>query len=108
MLKISKLINLFKEESCERKVDYEFFKTECPDNSCFYDLVIYYYTNLYGIEHNEANELNVVLDDDLKIMGIEFESAGDRVSRTEAWKRLCKAVADDESFEIDVKERIID
>ena len=41
MLKISKLLDLFKEESCLNKIDYEFFKTNCPDGDCFYDLVIY-------------------------------------------------------------------
>lgn len=106
MLKISKLLDLFKEESCLNKIDYEFFKTNCPDGDCFYDLVIYYYTNLYGIEHEEANELDIVLDNDLRIMGIEFESAGDRCSRTPAWKTLCKAVAEDEQFVIDIKERM--
>ena len=105
-MKISELINLFKNESCENIIDYEFFKTNCPDGDYFYDLVIYYYTNLYSIKHKEANELNVVLDKNLKIMGIEFESGGDRVSTTPAWKRLCKAVAEDETFIIDVKERI--
>lgn len=106
MIKISKLIELFKEESCSNKVDYEFFKTDCYDGTCFYDLVIYYYTNLYSIENEEPNELNVVLDNDLRIMGIEFESAGDRCSRTPAWKALCKAVAEDEQFVIDVDEKI--
>lgn len=108
MIKISKLIELFKEESCSNKIDYEFFKTDCPDSTCFYDLVIYYYTNLYSIEHEEPNELNVVLDNDLRIMGIEFESAGDRCNRTPAWKALCKAVAEDEQFVIDIDEKIKD
>ena len=110
MLKISKLINLFKEESCKNKVEYEFYFKECyqnaPKEDTFYSLTIYYYTNLWSIEHNEPNELEIVLDHELKIMGIEFESAGDRVSRTPAWKRLCKAVAEDEEFEIDVAEKV--
>ena len=101
-MKISELVELFKEESCSNKIEYEFNKTECPDGDCYYDLVIYYYTNLWGIEHNEPNELDIVLDNDLRIMGVEFESAGDRISRTPAWKRLCKAIAEDEVFEIDV------
>lgn len=105
ILKISELIELFKKESCNEKIEYEFDKVICPDGDFYYDLVIYYYTNLWSIEHNEPNELNIVLDNDLKILGIEFETAGDRVSRTPAWKRLCKAVADDETFEVDVKER---
>lgn len=107
-IKISEIIKLFKEESCNNVIDYEFFKTKCTDNTCFYDLVIYYYTNLYSIEHKEPNELNIVLDNDLRIMGVEFESQGDRMSRTPAWKRLCKAVANDEVFIIDIKEREID
>ncbi len=105
MLKISELVNLFKNESCKNKINYEFYKTECPDDDCFYDLVIYYYTNLWSIEHNKPNKLDIVLDKDLRIMGIEFETAGDRVSRTTAWKRLCKAVAEDEVFIIDLEEK---
>lgn len=103
-IKISELIKLFKEESCSKKIEYEFSKTECPDGDNYYELIIYYYTNLWSIEHNDPNELEIVLDNDLKIMGVEFETAGDRVSRTPAWKRLCKAIAEDEMFEIDVKE----
>lgn len=103
MLRISKLIDLFKKESCNKKIEYEFYKVDCPNGDLYYDLIIYYYTNLWSIKHNETNELDIVLDNDLKIMGIEFESAGDRVSRTPAWKRLCKAVAEDEEFIIDIK-----
>ena len=41
-MKISELVELFKEESCSKKIEYEFNKTECPDGDCFYDLIIYY------------------------------------------------------------------
>ena len=63
MLKISEILELFREESCEHKVDYELTKTETPDNSCFWNFVIYYYTNLWSIEHNEPNELEIIIDD---------------------------------------------
>ena len=106
MLRISELLELFKKESCTNKVEYELTKTDTPDNSCFWNFVIYYYTNLWSVEHNEPNELEIVIDADKKVMGIEFESNGDRVSRTPAWKRVCKAVADEETFEIDLKEKI--
>lgn len=101
-MKISELIELFKKESCKNKIDYSFVKVDTPDDSCYYSLVIYYYTNLWSIEHKKPNELEIVLDENLQVMGIEFESEGDRVSRTPAWKRLCKTVADDETYIIDV------
>ena len=108
MLKISELLNLFKNESCKNKVDYELIKTDTPDNSYFWNFVIYYYTNLWSIEHNEPNELEIVIDENKKVMGIEFESAGDRVSITPAWKMVCKAVADELEFEIDLVEKVED
>lgn len=104
-MKLSEILELFKEESCENKVDYELLKTECPDNTVFWDFVIYFYTNSWSIEHNEPNELGIVIDNDKKVMGIEFESNGDRCSRTPAWKSICKCVADDLVFDIDLEEK---
>lgn len=102
-MKLSEILNLFKEESCENKVDYELLYIGSA-GEYFWDFTIYYYTNLWSIEHNEANELEIVIDDDKKIMGIEFESAGDRCSRTPAWKAVCKCVADDLVLDIDLEE----
>lgn len=104
-MKLSEILELFKEESCENKVDYELLKTECPDDTVFWDFIIYFYTNLWSIEHNEPNELGIVIDNDKKVMGIEFESNGDRCSRTPAWKSICKCVADDLVFDIDLEEQ---
>lgn len=104
-MKTSEILNLFKEESCENKVEYELFKAECPDGEYFWNFTIYYYTNLWSVEHNEPNELEIVIDADKKVMGIEFESAGDRCSRTPAWKVVCKCVADDLVLDIDLEER---
>lgn len=106
MLKISELLKLFKEESCENKIDYELTRTETPDGGKFWSFVIYYYTNLWSIEHNEPNELEIVIDNDKKVMGIEFESAGDRVSITPAWKMVCRAVSDELEFDIDLVEKV--
>ena len=103
-MKLSKILELFKEQSCENKISYELSKTHCPDGEVFWNFVIYYYQNLYSIEHNKPNELEIVIDNDKKIMGIEFESNGDRVSRTPAWKSVCKCVADDLELEVDLKE----
>lgn len=108
MLKTSELLNLFKEESCENKADYQLVKHYAYDDGYYWDFSIYYYTNLWSIEHNEPNELDIVIDNNKQIMGIEFETAGDRVSRTPAWKRICKAVADDEIFDLDLVEKIDD
>ena len=104
-MKLSEILELFKEESCENKVDYELIKTECPDDTVFWDFIIYYYTNLWSIEHNEPNELGIAIDNDKKVMGIEFESNGDRCSRTPAWKSICRCVADDLVFDIDLEEK---
>lgn len=106
IIKLSEILKLFKAESCENKIEYELIKTECPDNTCFWDFTIYYYTNLWGIAHNEANELDIVIDNDKKVMGIEFLSAGDRVSITPAWKTICRCVSDELYFDIDLAERI--
>ena len=106
MIKLSELLQLFKEESCENKVDYELTKTDTPDNSCFWSFVISYYTNLWSIEHKEPNELEIVIDSDKKVMGIEFESGGDRVSITPAWKMVCKAISDELEFDIDLVKKI--
>lgn len=106
MLKIKELLELFKNESCENKIDYELMKVDTPDNDYYYSFVIYYYTNLWSIENKEPNQLEIVLYSNKKIMGIEFESGGDRVSITPAWQRLCKAIADDETFEIDLVEKV--
>lgn len=103
-MKLSEILELFKNESCQNKTSYELTKTRCPDNTFFWNFVIYYYTNLYSIEHNEPNELEIVIDNDKKVMGIEFESNGDRCSRTPAWKSVCKCVAEDLELEIDLKE----
>lgn len=105
-MKLSKILELFKEESCENKINYELIKTDCPDNTYFWDFTIYYYTNLWSIEHNQPNELNIVIDNDKKVMGIEFESEGDRCSRTPAWKSICKCVADELEFDIDLVEKV--
>lgn len=104
-MKLSIILELFKEQSCENKIDYELHKVDCPDNTCYWSFVIYYYQNLWSIKHNEPNELEIVIDNDKKVMGIEFESNGDRVSRTNAWKSVCKCVAEDLIFEIDLKEK---
>ena len=103
-MKLSEILQLFKNESCRYKISYELSKTHCPDGEVFWNFVIYYYQNLYSIEHNKPNELEIVIDNDKKIMGIEFESNGDRVSRTPAWKSVCKCVADDLELEVDLKE----
>ena len=103
-MKLSKILELFKSESCQNKVSYELIKTKCPNNTYFWSFVVYYYTNLWSIEHDEPNELEIVIDNDKKVMGIEFESAGDRCSRTPAWKSVCKCVADDLELEIDLIE----
>ena len=105
-MKLSKILELFKEESCENKINYELIKTDCPDNTYFWDFTIYYYTNLCSIKHNQPNELNIVIDNDKKVMGIEFESEGDRCSRTPAWKSICKCVADELEFDIDLVEKV--
>lgn len=103
-MKLSKILELFKEESCDNKIEYELTKTECPDNTVFWSFTIYYYTNKWSIAHSHPNELEIVIDNNKKIMGIEFSSGGDRCSRTIAWKSVCKCVADDLVFEIDLKE----
>ena len=103
-MKLSEILNLFKEESCENKVKYKLSKEETLKDCYFWVFTIYYYTNLWSIEHNETNELEIVIDDDKKIMGIEFESGGDRCSRTPAWKAVCKCVADDLVLDIDLEE----
>lgn len=105
-MKLSKILELFKEESCENKVEYELIRTECPDSTLFWSFTIYYYTNKWGITHNHPNELEIVIDNNKKVMGIEFESAGDRCSRNQAWKSVCKCVADDLVFEIDLVEKV--
>ena len=104
-IKLSEILNLFKNESCENKVDYELIKTECPDNTCFWDFTIYYYTNLWSINHNQPNELNIVIGNGKKVMGIEFESAGDRVSITPAWQMVCRCVSEELTFDIDLKQK---
>ena len=43
IIKLSDILNLFKEESCENKIDYELVKTYCPDNTKFWSFTIYYY-----------------------------------------------------------------
>lgn len=103
-MKLSEILQLFKNESCKNKISYELSKTDCPDGTVFWSFVIYYYHNLWSIEHDTPNELEIVIDNDKKIMGIEFESNGDRVSRTPAWKSVCKCVADDLELEVDLKE----
>ena len=103
-MKISEILKLFKAKSCENKVEYELFKTECPDGYCFWIFMIYYYTNLYSIVHNKPNELEIVIGADRQVSGIEFESAGDRCDRTPAWKAVCKCIADDLVLDIDLEE----
>lgn len=105
IIKLSDILKLFEEESCENKVDYELIKTNCPDNTRFWSFTIYYYTNLWSIEHKQPNELEIVIDNDKKVMGIEFESAGDRCSRTPAWKMICRCVSEELAFDIDLKEK---
>lgn len=105
-MKLSEILGLFKEESYEKRADYELVKTDTLDGECFWNFVIFYYTNYWGYTHNEPNELEIVIDNDKKIIGIEFESGGDRVSRSDAWKSVCKCVANDLVFEIDLKEKV--
>lgn len=110
IIRLSDILKLFEEESCKNKVDYELIKTNCHDNTRFWSFTIwsftiYYYTNLWSIEHKQPNELKIVIDNDKKVMGIEFESAGDRCSRTPAWKMICRCVSEELTFDIDLKEK---
>lgn len=104
-VRLSDILNTFKQESCEHKVEYELISTICPDNTMFWNFTIYYYTNLWSIKHKKTNELEIVIDNDKKVMGIEFESAGDRCSRTPAWKMICRCVSEELVFDIDLKEK---
>lgn len=110
MIKLSEILSAFKEESCENKIDYELIKVDTPedeDSSCYWSFTIYYYTNKWSIKHNEPNELEIVIDANKQVMGVEFESAGDRADRTRGWKSVCKAIVDDEKFDIDLDSREI-
>lgn len=91
-IKATELIQLFKLQSCKNKIEIEYSKANKYES--FSTLIIRYFQNEYGIENNEANELEIVFDITNRIDGIELETAGDRCSRTPAWKFLCKAVAE--------------
>ena len=41
-MKLSEILELFKNESCQNKISYELTKTRCPDNMFFWNFVIYY------------------------------------------------------------------